>query len=432
MDQPRADARPHSRPADANGNQADEPAVSPSAAQLRESLQRPRLAEASLAERRQPADQQAETPASRAPAPDSTTGRVPDRRPQADAPAADRTGLPPRPASVADGARQRWAERLENIDNPPSSRDELRNRINDLEPGHPSSSWHEDGTRRDPAPRLSELERPRPPLTDAEYAEHRRELAEKLESARAAGLTTNRLYALGPDYQEWNLERAGSHKEILDEKWQEASAVPCERKAVIAGGLGGSGKSTVLEEYRSSNSSEYMKIDPDNLKEALAIRGLIPEVSEISPMEASDLSHEESSYLARQLARRALAEGKNIIWDITMSSVDSTDKRIGELRDAGYERVDGIFVEIPIETSVARAEARHRRGCDLLLDGKGLGGRYVPAEVIRAQADPDYGSVNRRAFELLKHKFDHWITYDNYVYGRRPVVIDRSDDSPQA
>ena len=37
-------------------------------------------------------------------------------------------------------------------------------------------------------------------------------------------------------------------------------------------------------------------------------------------MEASELVHEESSYLANQLALRAQSDGKNLIWDITMSS----------------------------------------------------------------------------------------------------------------
>ncbi|HXS63391.1 MAG TPA: zeta toxin family protein, partial [Streptosporangiaceae bacterium] len=141
---------------------------------------------------------------------------------------------------------------------------------------------------------------------------------------------------------------------------------------------------------------------------------------------------EESSYLARQLARRALTEGKNVIWDITMSSAPSTVKRIDELRASGYQRVDGIFIDIPVETSVTRTGERHRRGHDRFLVGNGLGGRYVPAEVIRAQADAEFGSLNRRAFESVKDDFDHWTIYDNSVRGRSAAVIDRSSrDEPE-
>ncbi|HUC55902.1 MAG TPA: hypothetical protein VMA95_00765, partial [Streptosporangiaceae bacterium] len=97
-------------------------------------------------------------------------------------------------------------------------------------------------------------------------------------------------------------------------------------------------------------------------------------------------------------------------------------RRVSELRRAGYDNIDGIFVHIPIETSIERTEARHRRGFDRYLAGQDLGGRYVPPEVIRAQADPDFGSLNRRAFEHLKGQFNAWAIYDNSVDGQPPVL----------
>jgi predicted ABC-type ATPase len=149
-------------------------------------------------------------------------------------------------------------------------------------------------------------------------------------------------------------------------------------------------------------------------------------------MEASSLAHEESSYLARQLSLRATAAGKNIIWDITMSSSSSAGRRVDELRRASYDRIEGVFVDIPVETSVARTEARHRRGCDLYLAGQGLGGRIVPAEVIRAQRDPEFGSVNRRAFESLKDSFDEWTVYDNSQDDRPAILIESSGEKTSA
>jgi Zeta toxin len=131
-------------------------------------------------------------------------------------------------------------------------------------------------------------------------------------------------------------------------------------------------------------------------------------------MEASDLVHEESSYIAKRIARRAVAEGRNVIWDITMSTQDSTEERIDNLHAAGYS-VTGIFVDIPVETSVRRAEFRHRSGHEDFRAGVGQGGRYVPPEVIRAQADEDWGSQNRKTFEAVRHRFDQWSRYDNSV-----------------
>jgi predicted ABC-type ATPase len=197
--------------------------------------------------------------------------------------------------------------------------------------------------------------------------------------------------------------------------------------AIMAGGLGGAGKTTLLDHDLSIDRSNYLTINPDSFKEELAKRGLVPEIPGLSPMEASTLAHEESSYLARQLALRAIADGKNVLWDITMSSLSSTSRRLDELRTNGYRQIHGIFVDIPVETSVTRMEERHRRGHDSFLAGQGLGGRYVPAEVIRSQADPEYGSINRRTFETLKHQFDSWTTYDNSAAGRPAVLIERSD-----
>ena len=37
-------------------------------------------------------------------------------------------------------------------------------------------------------------------------------------------------------------------------------------------------------------------INPDDIKEELAQRGMVPEIDGLSPMEATDLVHEESSY----------------------------------------------------------------------------------------------------------------------------------------
>ena len=143
-------------------------------------------------------------------------------------------------------------------------------------------------------------------------------------------------------------------------------------------------------------------------------------------MEASELVHEESSYLARQLAIRAQADGKNLIWDITMSDQAKTEQRITDLREAGYAKVDALFVQIPIETSLRRTEARYWEGQDKWLSGEGLGGRLIPPEVILHQADEEWGSGNRKTFEAIKSIVNNWEIKDNSVDGRPATLVDRS------
>jgi predicted ABC-type ATPase len=254
---------------------------------------------------------------------------------------------------------------------------DLRDRLDRLPPGHPSSPYETDGTRRDPFPRLRE------PAADNES-----------EAAEPA----DRVPPL--DDAEWH-----------------------EHVAEVRSGL--AGKSTVLSSHAGIDRSRYLTINPDDIKEQMGRRGLIPHVEGLSPMEASELVHEESSFIAKRLALRATADQKNVIWDITMSRQDSTEDRIDNLHAAGYS-VTGIFVDIPVETSVRRAEFRHRSGHEEYRAGIGLGGRYVPPEVIRAQADDDWGSKNRKTFEAIRHRFDQWSCYDNSVDGRPPVLAGAS------
>lgn len=298
-----------------------------------------------------------------------------------------------------------------------------------------------DGTADDPAvphaaPEITEAKPSEPrtrlehadaagqrPPADKEWAEHLAEVRDRLGQARKEGLITRHLHTIDPDRRVWAADRNRIQGSLVADLYEQAEDVPCDHRAIIAGGLGGAGKTTVLTQHAGIDLAKYFTINPDNIKEEMARRGMIPEVSGLSPMEAADLAHAESSDIAKRLASRASADGKNIIWDVTMSSTDSTGERIKALRDAGYTRIDGIFVEIPVETSLQRSDSRHREGHEAFRSGEGLGGRYVPPELITGQRDPEWSSKNRRTYEAVKNDFDSWSTYDNSVDGRPPVLI---------
>jgi predicted ABC-type ATPase len=336
-------------------------------------------------------------------------------------------------------------------DAPPASpAARLAERLDRLPPGHPSSPYEADGSRRQPAVRLrdydsyaaddeADIHEPEQaglgpdgrqsddkpdPLSDGVWSERSAEVRAVTFAARKLGLETNRQNTVDDRSQVWSAERTAIHETIIAGFLDRASAAPRDHKAVIAGGLGGAGKSTVLDQHAGIDRSQYLTINPDDIKEDLASRGLLPRVDGLTPMEASDLAHEETSYIAKQLGGRAADLGVNIIWDITMSSLKSTEKRISDLRGCGYAQIVGVFVDIPIETSIARAEARHRAGHEMYRCGEGLGGRPVRAELIQDQADPEWGSQNRKTFESVKDHFDSWSLYDNSVDGRAPLLID--------
>jgi predicted kinase len=293
----------------------------------------------------------------------------------------------------------------------------LEQRLARLTDGHPSGEGYGDGGGGRRPERIR-------PLTDAEYADHIKYVEAKLEAARAAGLATHERHTVDRGNQVWAAKRELEHNAIVDYFHEASRNVPRECRAIVAGGLPGAGKTTVLRDHAGIDLSHYFVINPDDIKEELARRGMIPALDGLSPMEASELVHEESSHVAKRLAQRALGDGKNLIWDITMSSGLSTAKRLDELRAARFDFVAAIFVDIPLPVSVQRADARHREGHEQYRNGEGLGGRFVPAQLIWAQANPDWGSNNRQNFEDLKGRFDAWAAYDNSMSGHPPVLTE--------
>lgn len=262
------------------------------------------------------------------------------------------------------------------------------------------------------------------PLTDEEYEKHTRAIENKLNAALSAGQSTDVLHTKGGKGRVYNADRAALHKQIVDSVWaQRGENVPQEGRSIIAGGLGGAGKSTVLRKYAGVNSGDYFTINPDDIKEEMANRGMVPHVEGLSPMESSALVHEESSHIANLLAKKAYRKKTNVMWDITMSRKESVDKRIAEMAQAGYSKPDGVFVDIPVETSVSRALARHRRGMEKYRNGEGLGGRYVPPSIIRKASHSEKSSANRHTFDQLKDEFGSSVVYDNSTHGQDPIKL---------
>lgn len=336
-----------------------------------------------------------------------------DRQPTAGWSAADSLALADRPAPRPGKDLQQRLGRLPEWH--PSSPEWDQRKPPELPPGA-DDGWPDDGPRLRPEP-----------LTDAEHADRVQHIRAQLADARDRGLATDERF-IDPADNRWTIERQVIHRQLADSLYASAAEVPCERKAIMVGGLGGAGKSSVLEEHAGIDRSRYLTVNPDDIKEEMARRGLVPELEGLSPMEASDLVHAESSHVAKRLARRAMDDGKNVIWDITMSKTSTTGQRLDDLERAGYS-TRGIFVDISVGEAVRRADARHRSGHEDFRAGIGFGGRYVPPEVIEAQADPDWGSRNRRVFEQAKTRFTEWAVYDNSVTGRDPELIQAGQGS---
>jgi predicted ABC-type ATPase len=273
-----------------------------------------------------------------------------------------------------------------------------------------------------------------PPLTDAEYAAHVEWLNQTLVDARAAGLAYED--AFRDSNGQWSTEREEYFEEIVDELYAEltvkkdGTTKPLDKKSLLLGGLPGAGKTSILMDAVGGAEAldDWVQVNSDIFKEKIAMRGDAPSIPGVGQLETADLIHKQSSRLALLLESRLIAEGYNVIFDGTMGG-DPPPVSIPDLRQWGYS-VDGIFVDVPIDTSLQRVQDRHRRGIDRLRNPDSddtVGGRYVPSQIIEKNRVGD-STRNIINFNDLTGSMDRWASYDNT--SRPPVLLDSSAEMP--
>lgn len=250
-------------------------------------------------------------------------------------------------------------------------------------------------------------------FTDAELIARERHVNDLIEQNRH--LDTWRVHR--PNGR-WTAERAAQQRALIDQVWNRVQrGVPAERRAIMTGGLAGAGKTTILNGPAGVDLSRYITVSADEMKDEMIRRGMIPDVPghpELTPMERSALFHMESAFLADMLMERALASGRNVIIDATMGNKEAPLSRLARLRERDY-RVRGIFVDIPVDTSLERAASRYRYGMREYGQKRGSGGRPVPPRFITGQRGAGRETVNRQVFDELRREgvFDEADVYDN-------------------
>lgn len=240
-----------------------------------------------------------------------------------------------------------------------------------------------------------------------------------------SGFTTEKLYSQGElgDSTVYTEQRARAHQEIIDEYMREHEDVPNEGRSIVAGGLGGSGKGSTMRNEGISQS-EYATVDPDEIKQKMADRGMIPKVTGMTPMEASPLVHEEASHMSKQIAHRLMAQKKNMVYDVTMAGLPSSRKKLTQLRENGYT-VRGIFVDIEPAVSKERGRNRYIEGMQSYTrEHKGSGGRPLPEALVDNQRSSNLNARSKNAVNLATLSNEGHFDSD-------PDVFDNMGSSPR-
>lgn len=234
-------------------------------------------------------------------------------------------------------------------------------------------------------------------IDSAEFGAHSAFVERKVGQLVKKKMTTDEFFSDADGI--YTEERMKQHEEIVDAVLSHYENVPNESKALISGGTGGAGKGYILKTkagVSGDQTDQYVVLNPDDIKEMMAEREMIPSVRGLTPMEASPLAHEEARHITDQIERRALKQKKNVLHDMTAKSIDSAKERLDALDEAGYQSIDMVFVDVDLETTSLNAEQRHLSGLnEMLVKGKGHGGRFLPAAVNeKSRMSGDYDSTH--------------------------------------
>lgn len=275
-------------------------------------------------------------------------------------------------------------------------------------------------------------------LSDAQYGDHVRRVVKILGRENVQAQNTTLVHGLKDKNghlldRQYTPARTALHNQIILDVLKQHSAIPRDHRAVMSGGLPGSGKGHVLANHAGFPKNQFMAIDPDEMKKELIKRGLAPKIKGLSPLETAALIHEESSHLAKRLANVATRRGINVIIDGTMADEAKTTKTAQTLKDRGYD-VQGVFVHVPLAVSKQSALNRHRHGLENARSGKdSMGGRLVPEDYIegsRAPEGSEHEAKNENTFHALRRKgiFSRTQAFDNsrLLEGVAPKLISES------
>ena len=117
-------------------------------------------------------------------------------------------------------------------------------------------------------------------------------------------------------------------------------------KVILGIGISGAGKSTILQKFADENKYYYISVDE--------IRG------ELSGDPKDQHHNSEAWDIAKRLLKYMYEGDKTIVFDATLAKKEDRVNFLGFLKDNGVSKVQGVFVDTPLEVAKKRNENRDR------------------------------------------------------------------------
>lgn len=248
-------------------------------------------------------------------------------------------------------------------------------------------------------------------------------VAPKIKAAIADGHTSDQLFTDAKGA--YTADRLAQQDAVLQKMYDAASSVPNDKQAVMLGGIPGAGKGSSLAAAGLSEDN-FLTLNPDVTRDYMLEHGMGIDIEGLSPRETSFLIHEEASQMTQDLAARAQAEGKNVLWDITMdpkagaNPAAGVEKRLGLLNDSGYT-TDMIYVQADKATAQKRALGRYAgQAAD---PDNALGGRPTVSLLGMRSGQHGIAATNEDVFELVRGQAGQWWMFNNNTDGAGPSLI---------
>lgn len=267
----------------------------------------------------------------------------------------------------------------------------------------------------------------REPITDEFYDSHYQYVSCVSKELDLLNINTRTAYADRIKKHDWKYDnnRVIKHNQIIEEYVTSWKNIPHNKQGIITGGLIGAGKTSTIRNHSNIDIKDYALLSADMMKIHFAEHGLVPKLEGFIPLEASILTYKETNHVTWRLFEIAIESGVNIIFDTMMGQKEATLGKIIPMRKTGYS-VDGLFVDVTVETALRRMKARHRAGMNnFIVHGRGYGGRLIPEKSILEQVSSSSNSVNRDVFDEITQEglFSNIQIFDNNVDERKPVRV---------
>lgn len=300
------------------------------------------------------------------------------------------------------------------------------------------------------------------PISDEEYQQHFDFVTDVTDAALGkqvgdSGIGLASESALKDSYGRWDDASMERMLSFATDMYADLTAgKPQDRKAMVLGGLPGSGKTAklrALADQGTINMDDWVVIDPDIVKERMIEDGWYPRVSGLTPNETAGFIHAQSSEMASMLERMMIKDGYNLIFDSTLGGSAGPDGRIwmdhtlDMLLVNNYDTPDGVFIDSTPTHSLASIASRHRSGLDKYRTGIARtsgdpeidnGGRFVPTKVVSASMK-EGGTSNLSNFERLRdtNRLGRTAVYEvggDFVPGQIPqtTLVAGEDTGPNA